>query len=125
MNKAFPLIVWIIALGIFLYTLPEFAAYFGFQPSNKSQPAVYDIEIDGRDISSSFGVTLDAIVVKNPIKFILPDGNGRIYLAAAGKLYQTSNQGKDWQLLLDVPGRQISSLSLAANGKIIVGTGVE
>lgn len=304
MNKAFPLIIWIIALGIFLYTLPEFAAYFGFQSSDQSRPSavvlisedsgkvfnktywpsnfsstVYDFEVDSRDSSfiyaatdrglfisrdggnnwygysdlegqlagatiyqiekavnnpgrifvslfkngqggiyetqdrfftlkkvfdteeatayklissgnvlylglsdgrlisyslknsglsllaavgsaitditlegskiyaatkakeiwegSDFGqdffvrtaplleANFKTVVAKEPIKFIVPDGQGQIYLAASDKLYRSSNQGKDWQLLLDVPGRQVSSLSLAANGKIIVGTGQE
>ncbi len=313
MNKAFPLIIWIIALGIFLYTLPEFAAYFGFQSQDQSQPSavvmisedagkvfnktywpdnfsstVYDFEVDSRDSSFIYAATdhglfisrdggsywynysdlegqlagaavyqiekaannpgrffvslfkngqggiyetqdrfftlkkifdtkeavayklissaaklylglsdgrlisysfedsgfsllaaagstitdisfegskiyvatktkeiwegsvsgqdffrrqekqlsqsaytasllnanLDSIVAKNPIKFILPDGQGQVYLAAADKLYRTSNQGQDWQLLLDVPDRQICSLDFGANGKIIVGTGV-
>jgi len=75
--------------------------------------------------ASLLGATLDTVVAKKPIKFILPDGDGRIYLAAADKLYKTSNQGQDWQLLLDVPGRQIYSLDFGVNGKIIVGTGVE
>lgn len=314
MNKAFPLIIWIIALGIFLYTLPDFAAYFGFQSPDPSRPSavvlisedsgkvfdktywtghssptVYDFEVDSRDSSFIYAATdqglfisrdagnhwysysdlegqltgakiyqiekdadnpsqifislfkdgqggiyetqdrfftlkkifdtkeaaayklvslgdkiyfglsdgrlisyslkdfgfsllasvgstitditlegskiyvatknkeiwegsdsgqdffvrqekqpsqsaytasllnadLETIVAKKPIKFIIPDGQGQIYLAADDKLYRSSNQGKDWQMLLDVPGRQVSSLNLMTNGKIIVGTGIE
>lgn len=314
MNKAFPLIIWIIALGIFLYTLPEFAAYFGFQSLDQSRPSavvlisenygkvfnktywpskfsstVYDFEIDHRDSSFIYAATdqglfisrdggnhwygysdlegqlagatvyqiekaannpgrlfvslfkngqgeiyetqdrfftlkkvfdvkdeavyklissaaklylglsdgrlisyslensgfsllaavgsaitditldgskiyvatkakeiwegsasgqgffvrqerplsqsaytasllsanLKTVVAKEPIKFIVPDSQGQIYLAASDKLYRSSNQGKNWQLLLDVPGRQVNSLSLATNGKIIVGTAQE
>ncbi len=73
--------------------------------------------------ASLLGANLTTVVAKNPIKTILPDAQGNIYLAAADKLYRSVNSGKNWQLILDVPGRQVSSLNLGNNGQIIVGTG--
>lgn len=75
--------------------------------------------------ASLLGANLMTIVAKNPIKAILPDGKGGIYLAAADKLYRSVNQGKNWQLILDVPGRRVCSVNLGINGRIIVGTGDE
>jgi hypothetical protein len=73
--------------------------------------------------ASLIGANLKTVVAKKPIKAILPDGRGGIYLAAADKLYRSVNQGKNWQLILDVAGRQISSLNLESSGRIIIGTG--
>jgi len=73
--------------------------------------------------ASLLGINLTSVVAKNPIKTILPDGDGGIYLAAADKLYRSNNQGRDWQLVLDIPGRQVSSLNFGNNGIIFVGTG--
>ena len=73
--------------------------------------------------ASLLGANLSTIVAKKPIKTILPDNQGGIYLAAADKLYRSVNQGKNWQLILDAPGRQVSSLNLEISGRIIVGTG--
>lgn len=75
--------------------------------------------------ASLLNANFNSIVARNPIKFIIPDNQGRIYLAAGDKLYRSSNQGQDWQLLLEVSGRQVSSLSFGINGKIIVGTGIK
>ena len=75
--------------------------------------------------ASLLGANLTTVVAKNPIKTILPDGQGNIYLAAADKLYRSVNSGKNWQLILDAPGRQVYSLYLESNGRIIVGTGEE
>lgn len=73
--------------------------------------------------SSLLGADLSTVVAKNPIKTILPDSQGKIYLAAADKLYRSANAGRNWQLLLDAKGRQISSINLGGSGRIIVGTG--
>jgi len=73
--------------------------------------------------SSLLGADLTTIVAKNPIKTILPDSQGRVYLAAADKLYRSVNAGRNWQLLLDAGGRQISSINLGSGGRIMVGTG--
>ena len=75
--------------------------------------------------ASLLGANLMTVVAKNPIKAILPDGKGGIYLAAADKLYRSINRGKNWQLILDVPGRRVYSINLGSNGRIIVGTGDE
>lgn len=73
--------------------------------------------------ASLIGANFKTIVAKKPIKSIVPDGQGRIYLASGDKLYRSVNQGKNWQLILDVAGRQVSSLNLESSGRIIVGTG--
>ncbi|MEK7573947.1 MAG: hypothetical protein AAB514_00230 [Patescibacteria group bacterium] len=75
--------------------------------------------------ASLLGANLKTVVAKKPIKTILPDGQGGIYLAAADKLYHSVNQGKSWQLVLDVSGRRVSSLNLESSGRVIVGTGKE
>jgi len=72
--------------------------------------------------ASMLGATLDTAVAKNPIKFIVLDNQDQIYLASSDKLYRSSNQGQDWQLILDVPGRKVNSVIFGNNGKIIVGT---
>ena len=75
--------------------------------------------------ASLLGANLKTVVAKKPIKTILPDGRGGIYLAAADKLYLSVNRGKGWQLVLDIPGRRVSSLNLGSGGRIMVGTGKE
>ena len=82
MNKVFPLIICVFALGITLYLLPEFAAFFGFEPLNQSclspivfvsddngetfnktywsgnlAPSIYDFEADSQDPSFIFAAT--------------------------------------------------------------------
>ena len=73
--------------------------------------------------ASLIGADFRTIGAKKPIRSIVPDGQGRIYLAAGDKVYRSVNQGKNWQLILDVAGRQVSSLNLESGGRIIIGTG--
>ena len=88
-----------------------------FTPLREEQPS------QSAYTASLLGANLKTVVAKKPIKTILPDGQGGIYLAAADKLYRSVNRGKNWQLILDVPGRRVSSLNLGSGGRIIVGTG--
>lgn len=73
--------------------------------------------------ASLLGITLKTVVAKQPIKFVLSDDRGKIYLAASDKLYRSGNSGESWQTILETGGRQIISLYLAAGNKLIVGTG--
>lgn len=73
--------------------------------------------------ASLLKITLKTVVAKQPIKFILPDDRGGVYLAASDKLYRSVNGGKSWQTILETGDRQIISLYLATDNRLIVGTG--
>lgn len=75
--------------------------------------------------ASLLGITLKTVAAKQPIKFVLADGRGRVYLAAGDELYRSGNEGESWQAILETGGRKITSLYLAAGDKLIVGTGEE
>ena len=123
MNKAFPIIIWIAALGIVLYLFPEFAAYFGFESLGQNRlssvvfisddngktfdktywsgnfaPTVYDFEIDGRD--SSF-----------------------VYAATDQGLFMSRDRGGHWFRYSDLEGQLAKAMIFKLKSPLIIPAG--
>jgi len=104
-NKAFPLIICIVAIGIILYTLPQFAAFFGFQAfaSNKLSPIVFISKDNGATFDETYWSGTAAPTVYD---FDVDSNNSSfVYAATSQGFYISRDNGAHWYNYSDLEGQ--------------------
>ncbi len=98
MDKVFPIIISVLAIGIVIYTLPDFLNFFGFNYSSASvKPVIYIY--NGKDFSPSYfeGVSLPSVYDITPDKL-----NGLLYAGTSNGLFISKDGGKKWYSFSDL-----------------------
>jgi len=97
MDKVFPIIISVLAVSVFVYALPDFLAFFGFNASPSVKPVIY--VYDGNSFSPSYfessGLPDVYDIASNPVSNLL-------YAGTSKGLFISKDKGKKWYSFADL-----------------------